>query len=176
MPDGDPRRLSSTRRLSSLLEKVKAAQKEALSKEPPLVDKTQQVEFIQGRTAIHALTVTDALLENFIEQNLTTKATKKHGDGDKSHPTLWDLEETLIVAHPDGPVVKSLGKFSLSDGHRLTEQKKANIAAAVHAKKIWDWQWSHIEPLLVANPKWLFEDAYNDLASRGLPSPPDFDE
>lgn len=177
MPDGDVPHVSSARRLADLLRRVREAQQEALAKTPPLTDKVEQVEFIQARTAIYALTVTDALLESFIEQNLTSIAARKHGGqtGDKS-PTFWDLDETLILAYRDGPKVKPLSKFTIEDGDQLSAQKNTNVVSAIRSRKLWEWQWNLIRPLLVSHKDWVFEDAFNDLESRGLPTPPDLDE
>lgn len=181
MPDGDDRRPSTTQQLLELLTKVRdaidAAQRDGVK------DRAEIIKRTKSEVAVYALGASEALLVAFIENNLSTKQQKAHSrGGDDRQSPLWDLDEVHLIRYPatkhspTRQLVVSRAKLTLEDGRQITAQKGGNIKAAIHAKKVWDWEFGLIEPLLVAHSDWLYEDAYNHLVDLGLPDPPDFDE
>lgn len=97
------------------------------------------------------------------------------GDSPAQH-TFFDLFDAVTLHYRDAPLFKYRGKFTLFDLDKATQQRESNFDMVGLALRKWQWEVSIIRPLLVANPHWLYEDAYQYLLSHGgIPTPPKFD-
>src|SRR5438270_3931440 len=124
-----------------------------------IISRDEIVEAVRTKTRAVALRNFDEIHANFIEMNaMSDKRAARHGAEILTGQFI--LTELFTVHHRSGEILYlQRAQLALADGDRITEQKQANIHAAVQAKKEWDWEWGQIiRPLLVENPTWLYWD------------------
>lgn len=166
---------TKTKRLLRLV--VAFRQQVAKVKSGGLTDRDQIVQAVAKRTKRMAIQHFDDIHCNFIETNAMSDKRAAH-HGVEVLTGQFVLSELFTVHHKEETLFLERGELTLDDGDQIARQKDANIVAAIRAKKEWDWEWKQIiRPLLVANPGWIYRNAYEHLLKNGgVPVPPSFDD
>jgi hypothetical protein len=75
-------------------------------------------------------------------------------------------------------MIKQRRALTQADMEQIRRQKRADLAAAVHDKALWDWECSIIFPVFDEHPDWTYEQCYDAVCNRNgghFPEPPKFE-